>query len=260
MTPRRAGLLAVAGLLAGLAVAYGLTQLATEPNYGHQDFMGGIVQLMLMAVAWGWLGAYAAIAIPWVRGAAVSPGLIATSAAVGSNLGLASTGLLGFPPLQWAAGLAGAYGGAWVAARWSPPAWSAAWARAAQAALVALIVLVGTLAIVRPASDFPGNAAPTAVRHAWAQATFGDRYAAVEAYLRGNAAVRQHLGKVLGVAPVEGPNRTATTPGEVMGTFTVQVQGDRASAVAHVELLHMGGTDQIHGTLDVPGGPVNLQP
>jgi hypothetical protein len=167
--------------------------------------------------------------------------------------------LPGIPVLGWLVGLPAGYGSAWLASHWTLPAWPTARARALQAGLVFLAVTVPQVALFVQPTDFPGHAAPAEARRAWAHQTFGEDYDYAEAYLRANPAVRKALGEVQAIAPVEGPNRTATSPGERMGTFTLEVTGAGARALAHLEMMKTGKYE-FHGSLDLPKGPLELQP
>ena len=250
------------GLALGSAVGLGLAWLPTfggDENYRYIGFLDNIARAMGVVALGGWLGAYVAAAALWVRDPAPrlpSPGLVATAAWLCGGVATSMGGVLIGQPWGLLFVLFGAWAGVLVASRWELPAWPTRGQRGLHAALVVGLLGGGGLLAARDASDFPAEANP-AVRAAWGHTKFGKAYAAAEAYVRAEPAVRKAVGEVKAIAPIPGPNRLSSTPGELLGEFTLGIDGARGHAVAHVTMVH-DAQFHLDGTLEGPTGKLAL--
>jgi hypothetical protein len=241
------------GLIVALGLSMGLMALHATggDNYRHVGFLSEFVYSLIGAAGGFWLGVYWAHAFSWVQGPAEkapSPGLIATATLIGSVLlyGLSgvvsavqSGGIAFTLAVSVTAAVAGAFGAAALARKVKLPRWHHRAHRAIHMGVVSLLALVGMVFISLPTSTFPGPESTLDTRRQWALKTFDTSYQRSEEYLAQHPGVRAAVGRVLQSGPIPGPNRTATSPGELMGDFTIQVVGDRGTGVAHLKFLHM---------------------
>jgi hypothetical protein len=230
---------AVPSAIGGVAV---LAQ--ASDNYTHAGFLGGLVEALVVGGVMYAVGAYVGASALWItseRERDYSPALVAVGACLGTAVGsavvspVAQWGLIGLSPVLT---LLAAWGGARLACRprfATPPRGWRRWGRVA--GVVAVGVLIAGL-VGAPRTDFPGASAPSAERRAWGVKTFGDAYESAEAYVRTSPVVRERLGTLSTVAPTEGTNRTAYSPGELMGEFTLELVGTQGTGVARVQFMH----------------------
>jgi hypothetical protein len=266
----RENLVAAATVVVGGAsgLAGGLLVSMAPDNYGHKGFLDGLVTALAAAVALFATGAYATAAVPWALDARekdYSPALVAFGAFVGVSVGMSLFGWLNmvlFGGVAQLLAVASGYGLARLACevRVGKPRRAAfRWARVFGMAFVGFCAAVGTT----PQTDFPGADAPIAERRAWAVKTFNGSYDKIEAYLQHSREVRERLGTIEAMGPTEGLNRTATSPGELMGEFTIEVKGAKGTGVAHLQFMHGSSSPDwqsygIHGELRGPVDTVQL--
>lgn len=268
---QRLALAASLGGVVGAALAVAFSRTLGGGNYMAEGFASAMLLILGLGLLGYWLGAYAGAGAFWVaddRERDVAPGLLATGAMVGGWVAQSVAGLAfafvipllpsgAGPLLAVLAGVPGAWLGALIATRVRWPKWRSRSARYFHVLLVLASLAGGAWAAV-PRPQFPGAEAPAATRRAWAVVTFGEAYQQAEAFLKASPAVRERLGAVRGLAPVAGPNRTAYSPGELMGEFTIGVEGDRGRGVARLQFMDGGDGARFHGTLEHEGTHVPL--
>jgi hypothetical protein len=87
-------------------------------------------------------------------------------------------------------------------------------------------------------TGWPGAQAPLAARDAWAKETFKDHYAQATAFVKGCSDVTGRLGAVTAIGPAPGTNTVFYGPGESSGDFTLEVVGQKATALVHAATQH----------------------
>lgn len=251
------------GLTGGMLAALG------PSNYMNSGFLEGMVEALMAAAVLFYTGAFLGAGVPWALNDAetdYSPGLMALGAFLGAGVGAVVAGPLEVVLHLGGAhliALAAAFGGARLAGKVQRPKTARAafrWARLVGVALVGLGVAAW---VAWPKDTFPGASAPIAERRAWAVKTFDAPYVKAEEYLRKTPVVAQRVGTVEAIAPTEGPNQTAYSPGELSGEFTLEVKGSKGEAIAHLRFMH-GTSDPdvkaygFSGELRGPVGTVTL--
>lgn len=91
--------------------------------------------------------------------------------------------------------------------------------------------------ILTPKHGFPGADQPIQVRHQWAEAKFGKDYQQAVALLQNCQAIQPIVGNITGIAPTKGKNYSMSGPGETVGNFTLEVQGDSGKGVAEIRFM-----------------------
>jgi hypothetical protein len=91
--------------------------------------------------------------------------------------------------------------------------------------------------ILTPKHGFPGADQPLQVRHQWAEAKFGKDYQQAVVLLQNCQAIQPIVGNITGIAPTKGKNYSMSGPGETVGNFTLEVQGDRGKGVAEIRFM-----------------------
>jgi hypothetical protein len=100
-----------------------------------------------------------------------------------------------------------------------------------------IVVFFFMAPILTPKHGFPGADQPIQVRHQWAEAKFGKDYQQAVMLLQNCQAIQPIVGNITGIAPTKGKNYSMSGPGETVGNFTLEVQGDRRKGVAEIRFM-----------------------
>ncbi|MGB8697941.1 MAG: hypothetical protein WCD18_00865 [Thermosynechococcaceae cyanobacterium] len=100
-----------------------------------------------------------------------------------------------------------------------------------------IVVLFLISPILTPKHGFPGADQPLQIRHRWAEAKFGKDYQQAVALLQNCQAIQPIVGNITGIAPTKGRNYSMSGPGETVGSFTLEVQGDRGKGIAEIRFM-----------------------
>jgi hypothetical protein len=80
-----------------------------------------------------------------------------------------------------------------------------------------------------------------AVRRAWGEKHLGKYLVAAESWIRKNKDIESDIGRIVGVAPVDGPNRYCDGFGECWATMNLQIIGENGEGVLELSEVSFDG-------------------
>jgi len=243
-------------------------------NYSITGFLGQVVDSIFRELCVFILGVYFGILVPWIfskKNKDFVPYVVV--------VGLIAGGLIGFilslfvsratyriftampilvMVISW--GLMGlcAYWGGRYACRWEvkQPLLPK---RRFFIAVVGIIIFGSPLFLTIKRTDFPGQKASISVRHEWAIKKFKSFYTDAIKYLNTSNVLREHIGDIVEIGPTIGQNSVGSSPGEVLGQFTLETVGKKGKVIATVNFTDFSNKTIYSGNISFNNQVIQLE-